>query len=160
MQRFLTRRFLNFSIHIYRENKLRTLAVMFLTNHHGLNNHGRWSPRKHFCHVILKSVQWFLTRRVFFLSFLYRYEYIGKISPVPWRPGFLTNHNGLNNLGRELPKDHFCKIILKSVRWFLTRKFLKVYANFNVFVAMATRVLLGFQIFEQLSVSTSQVSFW
>ena len=47
------------------------------------------------------------------LSFLYRY--IGKISPAHWRPCFLTNPNGLNNLGRESPKEHFCKIILKSV---------------------------------------------
>ena len=58
-----------------------------------------------------------------FLSFLYRY--IGKMSPVPWRPCFLTNPNGLNNLGRESPKEHFCKIILKSVQWFLTRRFFK-----------------------------------
>ena len=58
-----------------------------------------------------------------FQVFLYRY--IGKISPAPWRPCFLTNPNGLNNLGRGSPKEHFCKIILKSVEWFLTRRFLK-----------------------------------
>ena len=52
-------------------------------------------------------------------------DYMGKISPAPWRPGFLTNLNGLNNLGRESQKEHFCKIILKSVQWFLTRRFLK-----------------------------------
>ena len=52
-------------------------------------------------------------------------RYIGKISPAPWRPCFLTNPNGLNNLDRGSPKEHFCKIILKSVQWFLTRKFLK-----------------------------------
>ena len=56
-----------------------------------------------------------------FLSFLYRY--IGKISPAPWRPCFLMNPNGLNNLGRGSPKEHFCKMILKSVQWFLTRRF-------------------------------------
>ena len=43
----------------------------------------------------LKSVQWFLTRR--FLSFLY--QYIGKISPTPCRPCFLTNHVDLNSRG-------------------------------------------------------------
>ena len=58
-----------------------------------------------------------------FLSFLYRY--IGKISPAPWRPYFLTNPNGLNILGRGSPKEHFCKIIWKSVQWFLTRRFFK-----------------------------------
>ena len=31
----------------------------------------------------------------------------------------------MNNLGRGSPKEHFCKIILKSVQWFLTRRFLK-----------------------------------
>ena len=50
---------------------------------------------------------------------------IGKISHSPWRPCFLTNPNGLNNFGRGSPKEHFCKIILKSVQWFLTRTFLK-----------------------------------
>ena len=38
--------------------------------------------------------------------------YIGKISPAPWRTCFLTNPNGLNNLGRGSPKEHFCKIIV------------------------------------------------
>ena len=32
---------------------------------------------------------------------------IGKISPAPWQPCFLTNPNGLNNLGRGLPKGTF-----------------------------------------------------
>ena len=59
----------------------------------------------------------------YFYIFLYRY--IGKISPAPWRPCFLTNPNGSNNLGRGSPKKHFCKIIWKSVQWFLTRRFLK-----------------------------------
>ena len=58
-----------------------------------------------------------------FWSFLYRY--IGKISPAPWQPCFLTNHDGLNNLGRRLQKKHSCRFILKSVQWFLTRRFLK-----------------------------------
>ena len=47
------------------------------------------------------------------------------MSPTPWQPCFLTNHDSLNNLGRGSPKEHFCKIIWKSVLWFLTRKFLK-----------------------------------
>ena len=32
---------------------------------------------------------------------------IGKISPAPWWPCFLTNPNGLNNLGRGSPKEPF-----------------------------------------------------
>ena len=58
-----------------------------------------------------------------FLSFLC--SYIGKKSSVHWPPCFLTNPNSLNNLGRGSPKEHFCKIKLKSVQWFLTRRFLK-----------------------------------
>ena len=52
-------------------------------------------------------------------------DYIGKISPAPWRPCCLINPNGLNNLSKGASKEHFCKIILKSVQWFLTRRFLK-----------------------------------
>ena len=52
-------------------------------------------------------------------------DYIGKISSAPWRPCFLTNPNGFNNLARGSPKKHFCKIIWKLVLWFLTRRFLK-----------------------------------
>ena len=106
---------------------------MFLMNHDGLNNLCRRSPRKRFCQVILKSVQCFLTRRLF-LSFQSRYT--GKIStrpppppPPPWRPCFLTNHDSFNNLGSGSPKEYFCKIILKSVQWFLTT-FLKLFFFF------------------------------
>ena len=91
----------------------------FLTNFDGLNNLGRGSPKEHFWWIILKSVGCFLTRRflkfsgghvfLFFFSFFF----------------FLTNHDGWNNLGRGSPKKHFYRVILKSVRWFLTRRFFK-----------------------------------
>ena len=58
---------------------------------------------------------------------------MGKISPASWRPCFLTNPNGLNNLGRGSPKEHFCKIILKSVQWFLTRRFFKFLVKKSIF---------------------------
>ena len=164
---------------------------VFLTNPNSLNNLGRGSPKEHFCKIILKSAQWFLTRgfqsflykykgkirpgpgpggHVFwqiqmawtilvedyqrnisaklywkrsngfcqedFLSFLYTVYYrenkarhapLAPIPPPPHPPSalFFTNPNGLMNLGRGSPKEHFCKIILKSVQWFLTRRFLK-----------------------------------
>ena len=85
------------------------------------NNLGRGSPKEHFCQVILKSVQWFLTRRFLKFSILIYREN----KPHPWRPYFLTNQKGLNNLGRGSPKEHFCEIILKWVQWFRTRRFLK-----------------------------------
>ena len=93
----------------------------FLTNPNGLDNLATGSPKEHFGKIIWKSVQWFQTRR--FLKFSIRCK--GKISPAPWRPCFLTNPNVLNNLGRGSPKEHFCKIILKSVQWYLIRRFLK-----------------------------------
>ena len=39
-------------------------ARFFLTNHDSLNNLGSGLPKEHFCQVILKSVQWFLMRRL------------------------------------------------------------------------------------------------
>ena len=48
----------------------------------------------------------------------YIFLYIGKISPAPWRPCFLTNPNGSNNLGRGSLKEHFKNIIWRSVKWF------------------------------------------
>ena len=57
----------------------------------------------------------------------YIFQYMGKISLTPWQPCFLTNLNGLNNLGRGSTIEHFCKIILKSVQWFRTRRFLKFF---------------------------------
>ena len=41
---------------------------------------------------------------------------------------FLMNQDGLNNLGRGSPKEHFCQIILKLIQWFLTRSLLKFFS--------------------------------
>ena len=46
---------------------------------------------------------------------------------------FFTNPNGFNNLDRGLSKEHFCKIILKSVQWFLTRRFFKFLVKKSIF---------------------------
>ena len=146
---------------------------MFFTNHDGLNNLGRGSPKEHLCQVILKSVQWFLTRR-FFSSFLYRNGENKLPCPCPppptpppppphththththsWRPCFLTNHESLNNLGRGYSKEHFCQIILKSLQCVLTQRLLKVFLLVmatRILQVMATRILHGFQIFEKFS---------
>ena len=40
----------------------------FLMNHDGLNNLDRGLHKTHSCNVIIKSVQWFLTRRLFKIS--------------------------------------------------------------------------------------------
>ena len=61
----------------------------FLKSHDGSNNLSRKSSKEQFCHITLKSVQCFLTRR-----FLVIYVDIGKISLPPWRPCVLTNHTG------------------------------------------------------------------
>ena len=106
---------------IYRENKPQPLAAMFFDNPNDLNNLGTESQRNISAKLYSNWSSGFWQED--FLSFLYRY--IGKMSPAPWRPYFLTNPNGLNNLGRESPKEHFCKIIWKSVQWFQTRRFVK-----------------------------------
>ena len=90
-------------------------------NHDGLKNLGRGSPNKYFCQALLKLVKWFLTRR--FLKFSLWIYWENKPRP-PWRSCFLTNHHGLKYIGRGLPKKLFCQIILKSVQWFMTRRFL------------------------------------
>ena len=77
------------------------------------------------------------------------YVYKGEISPASWRPCFLTIQNGLNNLGRGSPKEHFCKIILKSVQWFLTRRVFKFSVK-NLFLAPVTFICNGQEPFEQL----------
>ena len=94
----------------------------FLTNPNGLNNLGRGSPKEHFCKIILELGPVVSDKKIFKVFYI---DNIGKISPAPWRPCFLTNPNGLNNLGRKSPKEHFCKIIWKSVQWFQTRRFFK-----------------------------------
>ena len=43
-----------------------------------------------------------------FKSFLYRY--VKKIIPVPWRLCVFTNYDGLENLDRGSPKEHFAKL--------------------------------------------------
>ena len=117
VQWFLTRRFFKFSIKIYRENKPHPRAAMFFDNPNGLNNLGTESQRNNSAKLYSNWSSGFWQEEL--LSFLYRY--IGKMSPAPWRLCFLTNPNGLNNLGRGSPKEHSCKIIWKSVQWFLTR---------------------------------------
>ena len=84
----------------------------FSTNQDYLNNLGRGSPRKHFCQVIMKSVQWFLTRKIFKVFYI---DISGKTSPALWRPCFLTNRDSLDNLSRGLQKKHSCHVIFKKI---------------------------------------------
>ena len=106
----------------YRENKLCPLAAMFFDKSKWLEQSWYRITKGTFLQNYI-AIDPVVSDKKIFLSFLYRY--IGKIIPAPWRPFFLTNPNGLNNLGRGSPKEHFCKIIWKSVQWFLTRRFFK-----------------------------------
>ena len=56
------------------------LAVLLLMNHNGLNNLGRGAPNEQFCQIILKLVQWFLTKR--FLKFLSSFGWHGNQNPA------------------------------------------------------------------------------
>ena len=91
----------------------RPLAAMFLTNHDGLNNLGRGSPKKHSCRYI-EIGPLVPDKKIFKLFYI-----------DIWRPCFLTNHDNLNNLGRGSTWKDFYQVIMKSVQWFLTRRFLK-----------------------------------
>ena len=113
VQWFQTRRFFKFSIKIYRENKPRPLAAMFFDKSKWLEQSSYRIIKGTFLQNYI-AIDLVVSVKKIFLSFLYRY--IGKISPAPWRPCFLTYPNGLNNLGRQSPKEHFCKIIWKSVQ--------------------------------------------
>ena len=56
------------------------------------------------------------------LRFLYKFYYC----PAPQWPCFFQASRWFElNLGRGSPKEQFCKDILKSVQWFLTKRFLK-----------------------------------
>ena len=71
---------------------------------------------------------------------------------------FLTNHDGLNNLGGGSPKEHSSNYI-EIGPVVSDKKVFKFCFIVFLLAAMTTRVLLRFQFFEQLSVSTSQGSF-
>ena len=55
---------------------------------------------------------------------IFLHRYIGENKPCPLAAMFLTNHDGLNNLGTGSPHELFCPIILKSDQRFQTRRFL------------------------------------
>ena len=74
--------------------------------------------------------------------------------PLGWSQFWPQGYN-LNNFGYGPLGEATHQISKTWAFWFQKRRFLKVFANFHLFVAMATRILLAFQIFEQLSVSTS-----
>ena len=96
---------------------------MFFDESNGLNNLDRGLQKGHICYLLLESVQWFIIRKFFkFFIKIYREN-----KPAPSRPCFLTNHNGLNNLDRGLPKGHTCYLILESVKWFIIRNFFKFF---------------------------------
>ena len=121
VQWFLTRRFLKFSIQIYRENKPRPLAAMFFDESKWLEQSCKRITKETFLQNYMEIGPVVSDKKIFKVF----YTDIVKISPAPWQPCFLTNPNGLNNLGTGSPKEHFCKIIWKLVQWFLTRRFLK-----------------------------------
>lgn len=85
------------------------MAAMFLNELLLLDR----SPRR-----ILKSDHLFLAIFEDFSIWLQRPYWLS-----PWRLCFWTNHDGLNSPGRDLSKNWFCKIILKSDHSFLIIRF-------------------------------------
>ena len=54
--------------------------------------------------------------------------------------------NSLSNFGRELPKEHSCEIISKSVHRFSRKNAFKA---FFLFIALANILFNGVELFEQ-----------
>ena len=81
------------------------LTTMFLTNHNGLNNLGRGSPKEHFCKIIVS----FQLKNLF-------------LAPVTW---YAMDRNNMNNFERGPTKDHSCEVWSKSNQWFRRRCSLK-----------------------------------
>ena len=52
---------------------------------------------------------------------------MGKISPAPWLPCFLMNHNGLNNLGRRSPKKTFLQNYIEIGPVVFDKKIIEVF---------------------------------
>ena len=44
----------------------------FLKNHDDLSNLGKGSPKEHCCHIMSKSVQYFMTRKILKVFYLCR----------------------------------------------------------------------------------------
>ena len=90
----------------------------FSTDRNYLYNFGRGSPKEHLCEIILKSNQWFLTRR--FLKFALKFPLFG-----PFWPLCATDRNHLYNFERGSPKEHPCEVSSNLIQWFQRRCCLK-----------------------------------
>ena len=45
------------------------LGMFFNLSYNNFNNLGSGSPKDHYCQIIFKSAQWFLTKKIFFFKF-------------------------------------------------------------------------------------------
>ena len=63
-----------------------------------------------------------------FFSFHHILAIYGKIAPPPWQLCFSTNQHGFNESDRGSPKEHFYKIIWKSVNEFVRRWIVKFFS--------------------------------
>ena len=94
------------------------------------------TPKHHSFIVSMKLDYWLRRSRIFckILSFLNR---------LPWQPEFFMDFNSFSNFEKGPPKDHFYKVSMKLDYWLRRSRLFKFYQS----VAMATRVLDGFQFF-------------
>ena len=112
----LTRRFLKFSIQIYKDNKPRPLEAMFL-DESCLHEQSRYRVTKAtFLPNNIGISQMVSDKKTFLYSFLYRH--IGKIRHAPWRPCFFTYQEDLNNLGTRSPSNIPAKLHRNRCRGF------------------------------------------
>ena len=71
--------------------------------------------KEHFCEIILKSVQWYMSR-----------SHLKVFLFLLWQPFCSVEQNDFSNLGRGSPKEHFCEIIWKSDHWSKRRCHIKI----------------------------------
>ena len=86
----------------------------FVQQNH-LSNDGRWSPKEHFCEIIMISVHW-PTRRCCLKVFLF----LALVAILFSRAKVFSNFG--------IGKEHFCEIILKSGHKCRRRCRLKVFS--------------------------------
>ena len=89
-----------------------------LVQQNHLNNNGRWSPKEHFCEIIMISGHW-PTRRCCLKVFLF----LALVAILFSRAKVFSNL-----VEDPSPKAHFCEIILKSGHKCRRRCRLKVFS--------------------------------
>jgi len=97
------------------------MVAMFLSDQNFFNKCERGPPKNQSCQIIMKSIEPFWRRG--FLKV--HYMLYSENKPRIWRPCFLFDENFFKISKRGPPKELSCQIIMKSIKPFWRRWFLK-----------------------------------